>query len=68
MVIETVDELFVEMFVETEVMVIDMVVVKLRTMETVVGPMVIMMGIDVDIEEVMETVSDIEIMVKKTST
>jgi hypothetical protein len=34
MVIKTVDKLFVEMFVETEVMVIDMVVLKLRTMET----------------------------------
>ena len=68
MVIKTVDKLFVEMFVETEVMVIDMVVLKLRTMETLVEAMVIMIGMDVDIEKVMETVSDIEIMVKKTYT
>jgi hypothetical protein len=54
-VIETVYELFVEMFVETEVIVIDMMVLKLRTMETVVEAMVVMM--DMDIEVVMETVA-----------
>jgi hypothetical protein len=68
MVIKTVDKLVVEMFVETEVMVFDMVVLKLRTMETLVEAMVILMDMDMDIEKVVETVSDIEIMVKKTST
>jgi hypothetical protein len=68
MVIKTVDKLFVELFVETEVMVIDVAVLKLRTVETLVEAMVIMIGMDMDIEKVMETVSDIEIMVKKTST
>jgi hypothetical protein len=37
-------------------------------METVVEAMVIMIGMDTDIEVVMETVSDIETMIKKTST
>jgi hypothetical protein len=45
-----------------------MVVLKLRMMETVVEAMVIMIGMDMDIEKAMVTVSDIEIMVKKTST
>jgi hypothetical protein len=69
MLIETVDELFVEMFVETNAIMIGMVVLKLRTMETLVEAMVVMMDIDIDmdIEVVMETAAEIEIMVKKTS-
>jgi hypothetical protein len=65
MLIEIVDDLFVEMFVETDAIMIDMMVLKLRMMETVVEAMVVMM--DMDIEVVMETVAEIEIMVKKAS-
>jgi hypothetical protein len=68
MLIETVDELFVEMFVETNAIMIGMVVLKLRTMETLVEAMVVMMDIDmdidIDIEVIMETAAEIEINMK----
>jgi hypothetical protein len=50
MLIGTVDDFFVEMLVETDVIMIDMMVLKLRTMETVVEAMVVMMdAVDMDI-------------------
>jgi hypothetical protein len=72
MLIETVHELFVEMFVETNAIMIGMVVLKLRTMETLVEAMVVMMDIDmdidididIDIEVIMETAAKIEINMK----